>query len=132
MAVPRLESGWNARKGRSVAEAFTPDGVRVEYALPCARLEGREAIAAQADGYIRAIPDCTLEIRRVLEHAHGDATVEWTFRGTHTGDLPGLPARGETVALEGVSVCRMQGDLIREEHVYWDAATLLAGAGVLD
>jgi hypothetical protein len=34
------------------------------------------------------------------------------------------------VALEGVSVCAMEGELIREERVYWDAATLLAGAGV--
>jgi hypothetical protein len=57
--------------------------------------------------------------------------VEWTFRGTHTRDLPGLPARGEDIALHGVSVCVMDGDLIREERVYWDAATLLAGAGVL-
>ena len=61
----------------------------------------------------------------------GWTTIEWTFRGTHRGDLPGLPARGEDVCLEGVSVCRMEGDLIREERVYWDAATLLAGAGVL-
>jgi hypothetical protein len=30
-----------------------------------------------------------------------------------------------------VSVCTMAGDLILEERVYWDAATLLAGAGVL-
>jgi hypothetical protein len=36
------------------------------------------------------------------------------------------------VALDCVSVCRMEGALIREEHVYWDAATLLAEAGVLD
>ena len=30
-----------------------------------------------------------------------------------------------------MSVCEMEGDLIREERVYWDTATLLAGAGVL-
>jgi len=131
MAHPRLEAAWNARDGRSVAEAFTPDGVRVEYALPGARLEGREAIAAHTAGYVHAVPDCALEIRGVHEHGNGDVTVEWTFHGTHTGDLPGLPARGEPVALHGVSVCRMEGELIREERVYWDAATLLAGAGVL-
>jgi steroid delta-isomerase-like uncharacterized protein len=124
MGLPKLESAWNAREGRSVAEAFTPDGVRIEYALPGARLEGREAIAAQAAGYIHAVPDCTLEIRSMLEHPRGEVTVEWTFRGTHSGDLPGLPARGQPVALDGVSVCRMDGDLIREERVYWDAATL--------
>ena len=131
MVTPMLEAAWNARSGAAVARAFTPDGVRVEYALPGARLEGREAIAAHAEAYVRAVPDCRLEIRGAAED--GDlAVVEWTFRGTHTGDLPGLPAQGEEVALDGVSVCAMAGGLIREERVYWDAATLLAGAGVLE
>lgn len=130
MAMPRLEEGWNGRSGRAVAEAFAPDGVRVEYAMPGARLEGRDAIAGHAQAFVDAVPDCRLEIRCAVE-GDGQVTLEWTFRGTHTGDLPGLPARGEEVALDGVSVCEMDGDLIREERVYWDAATLLAGAGVL-
>jgi steroid delta-isomerase-like uncharacterized protein len=129
--IPKLEEAWNARDGQAVAAAFTPDGVRHEYALPGAHLVGREAIAAHTAGYIHAVPDCRLEIRRVVESSSDQVTVEWTYRGTHTGDLPGLPARGEPVALEGVSVCTMNGDLIAEERVYWDAATLLAGAGVL-
>ena len=131
MTIPQLEAAWNARDGKAVAAAFTPDGVRHEYALPGALLEGREAIAAHTSGYIHAVPDCRLEIRRVLEGPGNEVTVEWTWRGTHTGDLPGLPARGEEVALDGISVCKMNGELIQEERVYWDAATLLAGAGVL-
>ncbi len=76
------------------------------------------------------MPDCVLDVRRTC--ASGDVSVlEWTFRGTHTGDLPGLPARGAALTLNGVSVCLMAGDLIAEEHVYFDAATLLAAAGVL-
>jgi steroid delta-isomerase-like uncharacterized protein len=130
VVAPRLETAWNARSGAAVAAAYAPDGVRVEYALPGVRLEGREAIAAHAEAYMRAIPDCRLVVRSAAED--GDAAViEWTFRGTHTGDLPGLPAQGEEVALDGVSVCALEGGLIREERVYWDAATLMAGAGVL-
>jgi steroid delta-isomerase-like uncharacterized protein len=131
MTIPALEAGWNARDGKAVAAAFTPDGARHEYALPGTRLEGREAIAQHTAGYIHAVPDCRLEIRKVVEGTGDQVTVEWTFHGTHTGDLPGLPAQGEQVALHGVSVCKMRGDLIEEERVYWDAATLLAGAGVL-
>jgi steroid delta-isomerase-like uncharacterized protein len=131
MSVPKLESAWNARSGAAVAEAFTTDGVRHEFALPGAHLEGREAIARHTQGYIDAAPDCVLEIRGMSTGSNGEVTVEWTLRGTHTGDLPGYPARGEPVVLDGVSVCRMEGELISEERVYWDAATLLAGAGVL-
>ena len=51
-------------------------------------------------------------------------TVKWTFRGTHTGDIPGFPAKGEAIHLDGVSVLVMDGELVKEERVYWDAATL--------
>jgi steroid delta-isomerase-like uncharacterized protein len=132
MDATGLVSGWNSRRGGAVADAFAPGGVRIEYALPGARLEGREAIAAQAQAYIDAMPDCTLDVRGALVTEDGAVILEWTFRGTHAGDLPGLPARGEQVALDGVSVCLMDGELIREERVYWDAATLLAAAGVLE
>jgi steroid delta-isomerase-like uncharacterized protein len=126
-----LEEAWNARDGSAVASAFAPDGVRVEYALPGARLEGRGEIARHTQAYVDAVPDCRLEIRSAHDGPDGAVTVEWTLRGTHTGDLPGLPARGEPVVLDGVSVCTTIGGLIREERVYWDAAGLLAGAGVL-
>jgi steroid delta-isomerase-like uncharacterized protein len=130
MVAPTLESAWNARSGAAVAEAYAPDAVRIEYALPGMQLQGREAIAAHAEAYMRAIPDCRLVVRSAAED-DDVAVIEWTFRGTHTGDLPGLPAQGEEVALDGVSVCAMDRGLIREERVYWDAATLMAGAGVL-
>jgi steroid delta-isomerase-like uncharacterized protein len=131
MALTKLQEAWDGRSGESVAQAFTPDGVRIEYALPPARLEGREAIAEHAQSSVQALPDCSLEIREETRGEDGTVTVEWTWKGTHTGEMPGWPARGETVALHGVSVCEMEGDLIREERVYWDTATLLAGAGLL-
>ena len=132
MALTRLQEAWNGRSGESVAHAFTPDGVRIEHALPPARLEGREAIAAYlGGGSITAVPDCSLEIRGETRGEDGTVTVEWTWTGTHSADMPGWPAHGEKVELHGVSVCQMEGDLIREERVYWDTATLLAGAGLL-
>jgi steroid delta-isomerase-like uncharacterized protein len=123
MSVQILIDGWNSREGTRVAEAFTPDGVRVEYARPGARLEGREAIAAQAQAYMTAVPDCVLDVRGLIEH-DGTATLEWTYRGTHTGDIPGLEATGRDISLPGVSVYRLRDGLIEEERVYWDAATL--------
>ena len=56
VTVPKLESAWNARSGAAVAGAFTPEGLRVEYALPGARLEGRGAITARARGLLLGIP----------------------------------------------------------------------------
>jgi steroid delta-isomerase-like uncharacterized protein len=131
MALTKFEAGWNGRSGESVAEAYAPDAVRIEYALPGARLEGREAIAAHTQNYIHAVPDCVLETVRETRGQDGSVTLEWVWRGTHTGELPNLPALGAKVELHGVSVFEMEGDLIKHERVYWDGATLLAGAGVL-
>ena len=131
MGLTRLQEAWNGRSGESVAQAYTPDGTRTEFALPGARLEGRAAIAAHTQNYIHAVPDCVLDIRKEARGEDGSVTIEWTYRGTHTGSLPGLPARGESIALQGVSVCEMEGDLVREERVYWDGASLLAWAGLL-
>lgn len=123
MSLQALVDGWNARDGRMVAEAFTEDGVRVEYAKPGARLEGRDAIAGQADAYMTAVPDCVLDVRGM--EVDGDrAVLEWTYRGNHTGDIPGLAASGRAIDLPGVSVYRLRDGLIEEERVYWDAATL--------
>ncbi|MEW6583507.1 MAG: ester cyclase [Actinomycetota bacterium] len=131
MAIPDIGGTWSSRDGQRVASMYTEDGVRHQIALPEARLQGRAAIAEAAQGLIDAVPDEVVEIRKVTEGSNGTVVVEWVFRGTHTNDLPGLPARNEAVNLIGVSVCDMQGDLIKEERVYWDTATLLAGAGVL-
>ena len=131
MRATKLEQAWNApTSGQKVAEAFSSDGVRIEHAKPGARLDGRQAIARHTQAYIDAVPDCVLDVRDVHE-ADGITTLEWTFRGTHTGDVEGFPARGEAIHLDGISVLILEAGLVKEERVYWDAATLLAGAGVL-
>ena len=131
MAVPDIGGTWSSRSGQNVAGMYAENGVRHQIALPEARLEGRDAIAGAAQGLIDVVPDEVVEIRKVSEGSNGTVTVEWVFKGTHTGDAPGWPAKNEAVNLVGVSVCDMEGDLIKEERVYWDTATLLAGAGLL-
>lgn len=124
MRATKLEQAWNApTSGERIAECYTPDGVRIEIARPGARLEGREAIAQHTQAYLDAVPDCVLDIRGSHE-TDGITTLEWTFRGTHTGDIPGFPAQDEPIHLDGVSVLELDGDLVKEERVYWDAATL--------
>ncbi len=127
-AVPPLEAAWCTRWPEEVAACFRPDGVRHRLAAPQMRAQGRAAIAQSVVQIIHAVPDCLLEVVHVVR---GDDTtvLEWVLSGTHLRDLPGVPARGLRLEVPGVSLCRMDGALIREERVYWDAATLLAQAG---
>jgi steroid delta-isomerase-like uncharacterized protein len=130
MSIPALADAWNARDAAAVAALFTEDGVRHQFAVPEGRFEGRDAVTEAAGTIMHAVPDCRLEIVSATEAADV-AVVEWLFSGTLQNDIPGLPANGGAVRLPGVSVCRMQGDRIREERVYWDTATLMAAAGLL-
>lgn len=131
MAVPDIGGTWSSRDAAKIAAMYKEDGVRHEIALPEARHVGREAIAASAQGLINAVPDEVVEVQKVTEGSNGTVVVEWIFKGNHTGPSEGWPTKNEAVNLIGVSVCDMDGDLIAEERVYWDTATLLAGAGAL-
>lgn len=126
-----LKQAWDSHEPQRVAALYEEGGVREEFILPRARLDGRAAIAEQVGMYMMAVPDCRLDIRREVAADDGTVTVEWTWGGTHTGDIEGWPARGERVVLHGVGVYDMAGELIRRENIYADFAIMLAGAGLI-
>lgn len=132
MDLQKFVEAWDTQDATALAALFTPDGVRHQFALPEARLAGREAIAQGCGAVIHAVPDCRLEIRSKGVCDDGRVTVEWTFIGTHENDFPGMPASGAPVSLPGISVYTLNAEgLIELENVYWDMATLMAAAGVL-
>lgn len=132
MGLQEFVEAWNAHNTEAVARQFTPNGVRHQFALPEARLVGREAIAQGIGAIVHAAPASTLEVRAQSVGEDGRVTVEWTFSGTLENDFPGMPANGQAFSLPGVSVYTLADDgQIEEERVYWDTATLLAAAGVL-
>lgn len=132
MGLQEFVEAWNARDPEAIAAQFTPDGVRHQFALPEARLAGRDAISQGVGAIIHAVPDAGLEVRSQSTGEDGRVTVEWTFTGTHQNDFPGMPASGARMSLPGISVFTLTGDeLISEERAYWDMATLMAAAGVL-
>ena len=55
---------------------------------------------------------------------------EWTFTGTNTG--PGdFPATGKPVEIHGCSHARYAGGKMVEEHVYFDAMTMMGQLGLV-
>ena len=53
------------------------------------------------------------------------------MRGTHKGDLPGMPATGRCVEGRGASAFEFRGDKIRRCTGYWDMATLRKQLGFM-
>jgi len=70
---------------------------------------GHDGLRDVLRAFHAAFPDQEMELHGVLED--GDFGVDfWTFRGTHTGDLPGIPATGRRVVFMGIDVARIGAD----------------------
>ena len=62
----------------------------------------------------------------------GDRVVtRWTGTGTHVGELMGLPATGQPIAVEAITIHRIADGQIAEEWTVWDALGLLQQVGAV-
>jgi hypothetical protein len=75
-----LVTAWNDRDVDRIVAAFSPEA-RVHNAATRQVDLGREAVRADAEALLRAIPDLRLEVRRALV-ARAVVTCEWTVSGT--------------------------------------------------
>lgn len=92
---------------------------------------GREAIVAFFEEMFAAVPDARLEVRRVVA-ADDVVTVEWTMRGTFSGDsFQGIRATGKPVEIEGVDVVEVRDGLQYRNSIYYDGATFARQIGML-
>jgi steroid delta-isomerase-like uncharacterized protein len=130
MFSDRLKAAWETRDPKVIAALAAPDAVRTNFVVEEERIEGRDALLAFVAEIVDAFPDCTVEIRRETGSGR-HVVVEWIFRGTQVKDFGTIPGKGQAIALSGISVFEMDGDLISEEHTYWDNATFLSAAGLL-
>ena len=82
---------------------------------------GSEGLKAVVGLFRTAFPDLALTVEDQL--AEGDKVMNrFTARGTHQGELMGIPATGKPVAMEVVEYFRIQGGKLAER---WGQADLL-------
>jgi steroid delta-isomerase-like uncharacterized protein len=96
-----------------------------------ATAHGKEEFRSLLEGAFEAVPDIEYEVTNRLITERG-AAIEWVMSGTHKGDFPGMPATGKRFSsVRGASILELEGDKIRRESDYWDAATLMKQVGLL-
>ncbi|MBA2520826.1 MAG: ester cyclase [Chloroflexia bacterium] len=124
-------AGWSEHDdGTRLAALYTKDGTHEE--VPSGTVfSGPEAIANYAASHFAAFPDVALELSSAF--VAGDwAAAEWTYGGTYTGSLPGLPpGAGQPFSIRGTAVFELDGDRIRRSASYFDFYGLLIQLGVL-
>lgn len=101
----------------ALQQDYAPHAV-VEDPMYPAPLIGRAAIMGRKTLGFAAVTDAQITILHRIANGN-QVTVEWQATGTHTGDLPSLPATGRSYILHGVTVViREEGKIVRESLYY--------------
>ncbi len=114
-----------------VDELFAPDYVLHDPGLPGGELRGTENFKQQWVTMFRtAFPDLQLSVEDQV--AEGDRVVtRYTGRGTHQGELMGIPPTGNEVSVGGIIVSRVSGGRVEEEWNSFDALGMMQQLGVI-
>ena len=131
LVVDRTYETWNGGDVSGLQELYALDA---DVAIPGASAQGREQIGALWGAFISAFPDGQLtELLRL--DCGGYIVSENNLSGTHTGPLDTpqgeIPATGNSVSVDGVSIFKIENGEIQSEHLYFDQVTFLAQLGLM-
>ena len=83
--------------------------------------DGREANRQFWTIFFAGLPDVRVTMEDLV--VSGDRVVgRFVYRGTHTGDLMGIPATGKPVEMRSIDIWRVQNGMFVE---HWDELNLL-------
>ena len=124
-----LDEAFNKGNIDVVDEVLTSGFVNHDAALPEAQV-GMDAAKASIGGYREAFPDIRLTIEDQFDS--GDEVVtRWTARGTHQGELMGIPATGKQATVTGITIDRIESGRIAESWTNWDTLGLMQQLGAI-
>jgi steroid delta-isomerase-like uncharacterized protein len=120
---------WNRRDFDAYRKLFHPE---YSYTGPDGQemTGGPDVALGVAQLYANAFPDATLEVKRV--YTQGDVAIaEMVGKGTHGGDLLGVPATGKPVEITICNVAELRDGAVYREREYMDMFTILAQIGAV-
>lgn len=93
-------------------------------------IRGTEGLRQFVSMFHTAFPDLSVTVED--EIAEGDKVVtRWTGRGTHRGELMGIPPSGNRVEVTGITIHRIEGGKIAEEWEMPDNLGLMQQIGAI-
>jgi steroid delta-isomerase-like uncharacterized protein len=117
------DEAWNGANLDLVDELFSADYVGHDAPRP-EPVRGPEGMKDFLRMYHHAFSDAHITLDDVI--VSGDKVVtRWTGRGTHDGDLMGMPPTGKSVEFVGIRIFRVAAGQIAEGWVVWDTFGLM-------
>jgi len=118
---------WEGNLG-VIDELVAPDYVGHDPAQP--DMQGPAGIKEFITGYLAGFPDGRITIDG--QFAEGDmVATRWTGRGTHKGELMGIPPTGKQVTVSGITISQVKNGKVVEEWSNWDTLGMLQQLGVV-
>jgi steroid delta-isomerase-like uncharacterized protein len=123
------EEFWGGGNAELADELFATDFVDHSPAAPNLP-PGPEGQRQVLHVFRSAFPDLRVTTEEII--VEGDkAALRWTARGTHQGELMGVPATGKEITLAGIDVLRLAGGKITERWAQGDNLGMLQQLGVV-
>ena len=122
------EEVFNKKNLAGVDEFVDPQ--IIEHSLPPGLPAGSAGTRQFIGIYLAAFPDLHLTAEDII--AEGDrVAVRLTYRGTHRGELMGIPPTGKQGTVTGIQIVRIAGGKIAENWINLDALGMLQQLGVI-
>jgi predicted ester cyclase len=123
-----VEKGFNRKEMSAFNAYFSP--TLIDHALPPglpAGLEGRKIFVST---FLSAFPDIHVHVEDTV--ADGNKLVtRWSARGTHNGDLMGIPPTGKKVSITGIAIDRFENGRSQEHWEIIDELSLMQQLDVI-
>ena len=121
---------WNGGDLDAIDEIFTPDHAYHDPALPSLP-PGPAGVRQRVTTYMAAFPDARVRLDEVVV-AQSLVIARWTWAGTNTGPLRGIPPTGRSAGITGIHWMRFSGDRIEETWVAADTLGLMVQLGLVE
>lgn len=123
-----LEEAWSKGNLAVIDEVYADSYVLHDPVAPGVR--GAEGVKGFVTTYRTSFPDLRSTIEdQVVE---GDKVVwRWTARGTHKGEMMGMPPTGKPVTITGITISRFAGGKVVEEWNHWDTLGMMQQLGLV-
>lgn len=93
-------------------------------------IHGTEGLRQFVAMFLNAFPDMQIAVED--EIAEGDKVVtRWRARGTHRGELMGIPPTGNKVSITGITIHRIENGKIAEEWEMPDNLGMMQQLGII-
>ena len=129
IATRYAEEVWNNQNLGAADELFTANHVYHDTLMPDLS-KGPEGVRQRRSVYLAAMPDAKVVLHHVVAQG-AIAAGDWTYTGTNSGEILGMPPTGRSASITGSHFFRFEGDKIAETWTWPDNLGLLQQLGLV-